>query len=995
MTARVRTWIAAALIATSACDCDDGSGLTDVAPDLEVTPTAVDFGDVRIGEFTVRGLTLTNKGLSPLTLGDITIVSDGTEFAWASPLPQALAPEQSIELAMTFTPADLGEELGKVTIVVTDANVGSREVSLRGVGVAGDVAVTNDGAKCGDTDGSMSFGNVVPGQMAERTITVAASGNAVVKILSVALEPGISTEFGVEALPTGGVLLAPGETRAVKATYAPIDGGTDMGTIIVTTDAASRPSIRIPICGAGTAPAICARPVPLDLGAGAVGNAVQGTLTIESCGAEPLAITSVTLSMDGAWPTAAGFAIASAPMLPATLAPTDTTPVGVSYTPSAIAAGRGFIKVESNALGNSPAYFQIDARGAMPCTIAVAPMTVVFNNTTGSATKSVLIANNGATACTVDSIAVTAGQAQFVLQNPPVTPLSVGPGASTIVSIEYTPSAMGPDVGTLAVDEGGVTHSVNLMGNAPLGMGCQLEVTPSFVNFGAVEPGQIRTAVVTVNNLSSDLCRISAVMLDPSTSPDISNTSRNFGLVLPNRTKDLTVTYRPTSPGTTASGILIITTTDEDTPEFQVPLFGAAGQTGICVSPLHLPFGDTNIARTMDFIIYACGGSDVTVTGFDWTTPDVEFTLLNPPTTPFNLTAGANQTITAQYTPMDMIGDEAFVTVRSNDPVNPAIEVRMTGGPEIVPSEAGRYLYYWQIPSPLGGDIVRLPLQGTTTVEPYWGPRTGKSCSGCHEVSPDGRYVALIELPNPTFKIVDTTSDVALSLPQSILTVEYMSWNPNPNTNPPYQFAYASAGKIFIGSVFQGRIRELQGANNINDNNSMPSWGSNGQIAVVQGNMVSGGMGGGTGFSGATHVVLVPEAGGTATPLAGASNNSFANYYPRISPNGRWVAITRSQQASTTISASDARLHLVASDNSGLDLDLPNANSATNDGASSYATWSVDGAFLSFASNRAGGVGGWDIYVAPIDPLTGADGAASNVAQANTSEFEHAAQWSP
>ena len=72
---------------------------------------------------------------------------------------------------------------------------------------------------------------------------------------------------------------------------------------------------------------------------------------------------------------------------------------------------------------------------------------------------------------------------------------------------------------------------------------------------------------------------------------------------------------------------------------------------------------------------------------------------------------------------------------------------------------------------------------------------------------------------------------------------------------------------------------------------------------------------------------------------------------------------------------------------------IPNANGTG--GASSYPTWSVDGNWLSFASNRAGGLGSWDLYVAPIDPITGADGAAMNIQDANSSGFEHAAQWSP
>jgi Tol biopolymer transport system component len=84
---------------------------------------------------------------------------------------------------------------------------------------------------------------------------------------------------------------------------------------------------------------------------------------------------------------------------------------------------------------------------------------------------------------------------------------------------------------------------------------------------------------------------------------------------------------------------------------------------------------------------------------------------------------------------------------------------------------------------------------------------------------------------------------------------------------------------------------------------------------------------------------------------------------------------------------------LVKSDQSGTVRELPMINGG--DGQTSFPTWSLDGAYLGFSSNRSGGAGGWDVYVAPIDPVTGIDGPPANVASANSAGFEHAAQWSP
>jgi Tol biopolymer transport system component len=258
--------------------------------------------------------------------------------------------------------------------------------------------------------------------------------------------------------------------------------------------------------------------------------------------------------------------------------------------------------------------------------------------------------------------------------------------------------------------------------------------------------------------------------------------------------------------------------------------------------------------------------------------------------------------------------------------------------------------------------------------------------------------VAIIEAS--AFRIVDTTTDIALALPNGSGNPQFLSWNPDVNTNPPYQYVYDVATDLSVASLFQGVLYEVAGANDPAMAEMMPSWGSDGKIAYVRGMTTMNNNGGGSfGLAGPCDVMTIPVAGGTPTPLAGASNPTpgmgGAYYYPAYSPNGRWIAFTYSAQASSTIAAEDAVIRLARSDNSGTVMMLSNANNAPGNGATSYPTWSVNGAFLSFSSNRSGGQGDWDIYIAPVDPMTGVDGPATNVSAANSAAFEHAAIWSP
>jgi hypothetical protein len=431
-----------------------------------------------------------------------------------------------------------------------------------------------------------------------------------------------------------------------------------------------------------------------------------------------------------------------------------------------------------------------------------------------------------------------------------------------------------------------------------------------------------------------------------------------------------------------------------------VPLSAATAAPGICVQPQHVAFGLTSAPTTRDFTITACGAQSVTVAGLPWTTPNPELTLSPISSLPFTLAAGEQRAVTVRYAPANDQSDYAVVTVQSSDLARTEIQVEVTGGREIVPAEAGRYLYFWQIPnvlSPFGGDVVQVPLQGNVQVEPFWGPRNGKGCTGCHSVSPDGAFVALVETSQMRF--IERQSGLELFLVSPFLDSTYFSWNPDVHTDPPYQFAYSDGKDIHIAALFEGPLGVLAGANDANFIETMPSWGPDGKIVFVRGQQAAAtDEGQEWGLLGSTDILIVDETGGASQPLTGASANGQANYYPVHSPDGRWVAFTQSLLAESTIAASDARVRLVRADNSGdlRTLDATNGNA----GASSYPTWSVNGAYLSFSSQRPGGAGDWDIYIATADSVAGIVGPAINLndfglGAPNTSGFEHAAEWSP
>lgn len=988
------------VLTVQACDCGGGSGLDKLEAELTIAPQAIDFGEVAIGGARTLSLTLKDEGNLLVEVRRFELAAQSDELAIGA-APSVLQPNEARAVDVIYRPANLGEDTATITVEGNDG-LGAKTVTVRGIGVEAGITVAHDGESCAGDDGSIAFGAVPPSQTVRRTITLRVAG-APVRILSAQRDPLTSAEFEIDALAAGGVDLAEGSELTLEARYTPADGGADSGAFVIATSAPERPEIRIGVCGSGIAPAICAHPLPLDFGSESA-TMVTLPLTIESCGLEPLELSALAIANDAAHPSNAAFTLESPPSLPRTLAPSETIEVQVTLASGQIGELQGWIKADSNAYGLPSAYFPLTGHGRKACDLYVAPASIVFNNIASgdTAERSVLVANNGAGTCTISRLAVSTGTTAFHLAgnttNPPFT---IGTGAAVTIGVEYAPASAGPDTGVLEVESESGAQSVALSGNPVLDSGCQLEVAPTFLNFGSTPVGSMKALGVQVNNISTSPCILSGVELAAGSDPAFASGASGFGFILGGRSKQLAVTFRPTQSGS-AHGELHIESSDVDTPDFTVPLFGASGQTGICVSPRLLPFGPTASMSTMSFNISACGSADVTVFGLDWTTPDPEISILTNLIFPLTLRAGDTQVVDVQYAPVDMDGDYAALTVASDDPVSPLILVEMTGGLEIVPPEAGRFIYYWSIPNQNQSDVLKLPLQGVTTPYSFWGPGSGHGCSGCHHVSPDGRYVALIEFTSGlALKIIEVSSGLEIQLPQMIRSqrISYFSWNPDVNTVPPYQFAYDAPTsltgtdyRIHLGAAFDGYLGELSGANDPAYSQMMPSWGPSGQIAFARGTAGLAGNAGVGSLSGPADIMLIDVAGGTPVALSGASGTTAAHYYPAFSPDGRWIAFTESAAANGTFAATDAQLRVITS-TGGAALPLDQINVAN--APSSYPTWSVDGRFLSFSSDRPGGAGGSDIYIAPFDPLTGVDGAPTNLMQANTSGFDHSAEWSP
>jgi hypothetical protein len=1017
--------------ATSACDCGGGNDLSQLTPDLAVSPSPLIFDTVPLGVTATAAVTLTNQGDFRLDVRALRL-EEGSHADFvlqeAEPL-STLQPGESADVVVRFTPSALGAAEGALLVDSSDPDSPTVRVPILATRRQGPVLVMCVESleipllrRCGRELG-LDYGAVPVGEFREAVVELRSEGTDPLLVASVGFSGDSHPAFGLTQTSTG--TLAPGEFIRVPVFFKAGAAGEVSGALQVASNDGPR---AVPLAARGAESALCVRPSFIDLGAAPLEGVRTGTITAANCGDTDLTITEAVV-LGGPGPFSLVRPLTRPVTLPAI--PGVGLATEVRFAPTTLGEHEARVRFTSD---RGVSVVTVRGIGA-ECELEVAPTELVFD--VNNPFRSLLVTNNGVEACRVARIHIPDdGMGTFTIVSAPVENATVEPGQAVQVDVATwgRPIGLGADRliapppppedevrGRLEVvygEDGDSVLSVPLLNRPFIPPGpCLLAATPTALQFGTQAPGVERAIGLELGaNGGGGRCTITSMEFVAGSDAAFSIEAPADLVLDPWEVASVKVWFRPARGGGQAAGTIRVAFDGETSGTIDVPVSGFANAPTLCVTPGHLDFGPTQVAAQSSVQLTACGSRAVTVTAVDWLTPDPELSVVTALPFPLLLAPGESRAVEIGYAPADAVGDTAVLRVASDDPGRPTVEVRVTGGAQVVPPEAGRFLYYWQIfgsgligiaepsadraapPIPPGpgdateGEITRMPLQGSLVPEAFFGRRTGRACGGCHSVSPDGRYVALVEMGGAiqtrTLRVIDTQSNLETLLPAAVDSGLYVSWKPDVNADPPYQFVFASAdGDIALSSLYAGYIGKLGGADAPDAFETMPSWGPNGTIVFTRTN-AAGGIGIAQG-----ELWTVPETGGVAAPLAGASGDTASRYYPAFSRNGRWVAYTHSASGNSSISAADARLEVVAADGSGLVLTYPDVNAPGS--PNSHPTWSIDGRFLSFASKRPGGAGNWDVYLVSFDPETGSVGPVVPIEGLNTPDYQHAAQWSP
>jgi hypothetical protein len=212
----------------------------------------------------------------------------------------------------------------------------------------------------------------------------------------------------------------------------------------------------------------------------------------------------------------------------------------------------------------------------------------------------------------------------------------------------------------------------------------EIDVTPLEHEFGALNAdGESAEIEVTIANIGNEDLRLDSIYLSDE-GPNFTIEDSYPSLLEPGEITQLTVSYDPSTYEVNEE-YLVIVSNDSDEREIWIPLLGSGDAPVISVKPDDFDFGLTFIGceEETEILISNEGNVDLEISGIDYyvTTPQDLYS--DPESTngsfPWTLAPGEGVVLEIDYLPIDMVDDDGYALIHSNDPIRPEVEATQTG----------------------------------------------------------------------------------------------------------------------------------------------------------------------------------------------------------------------------------------------------------------------------------------------------------------------------
>lgn len=237
-----------------------------------------------------------------------------------------------------------------------------------------------------------------------------------------------------------------------------------------------------------------------------------------------------------------------------------------------------------------------------------------------------------------------------------------------------------------ACSENQIVQKDGLVDDVDDGSEPDIEVEPASINFGSVDvsSGEPVVETVVVRNVGTAALELQDLTLEDATAP---YTLSAFGAVLlqPGEETQFTVTFDPQTAEARTTRVLIDNNDPDEDPAL-VDLTGDGVAPAIQIDPATYDFGVLYIGcgDTVPITISNVGNADLRVTEFEYTTgsPDeigFDQDIATNDVLPWTIAPGDSRVVYVAYDPLNDRSDDAYLTVYSNDPLQPDARAQQVG----------------------------------------------------------------------------------------------------------------------------------------------------------------------------------------------------------------------------------------------------------------------------------------------------------------------------
>jgi hypothetical protein len=367
-----------------------------------------------------------------------------------------------------------------------------------------------------------------------------------------------------------------------------------------------------------------------------------------------------------------------------TILPGQAGTIDLSFAPTNDEPATGVLTIVSNDQA-SPTTVQLSGRGVEGA-ITVRPPIVDFTNTAVGTSRSIelVLSNLG-----IEQVSGTIVTERFLRpEHFALSALStfsvpgtfaIGPRSELILDLEYRPFELGDDNGRIIFeicgDRCGLEVQVTASGAQPI-----VQIMPPLLDFGGVGIGEARTQQAVVMNSGSRTVTLTSVA-SAGGAELTAELSRPAPLDLgPGQSVGINVTFTPAS-AVEFAGEVIVTTTDPLAPQVRASVIGRGEGPLFVVQPEMLSFGVQRemITHRRSLLLINAGSSDVTVQGVA-ISGDPELALGEHPGLPARIGSGQSIVVNVDFTPLALGEYLGTVTITSDDPARPIVDVPVTAG---------------------------------------------------------------------------------------------------------------------------------------------------------------------------------------------------------------------------------------------------------------------------------------------------------------------------